>query len=70
MKVFLKIDNMGTYTGNNGKVYGTIVMGTQEWLSENLAETKWRNGTDIPIETNDAAWAALTTGARCSYDNV
>ena len=59
----------GTYTGNDGKVYRTICIGTQEWLADNLAETKYRDGSDIPIVTDNAAWAALTTGARCAYDN-
>jgi uncharacterized protein (TIGR02145 family) len=57
----------GTYTGNDGHVYTTICIGTQEWMSENLIETKYRNNDDIPVVTNNAAWAALTAGARCSY---
>ena len=60
---------MGTYTGNDGKVYRTICIGTQEWLADNLCETLYRDGTPIPEVTDNAAWAALTTGARCSYDN-
>lgn len=32
----------GTYTGNDGKIYRTICIGTQEWLADNLAETKYR----------------------------
>lgn len=59
----------GTYTGNDGKVYRTICIGTQEWLADNLAETKYRNGDDIPIVTDNASWAALVTGAMCYYDN-
>lgn len=59
----------GTYTGNDGKVYRTICIGTQEWLADNLAETKYSNGDDIPVVTDNAAWAALTTGAMCWYDN-
>ena len=59
----------GTYTGNDGKVYRTICIGTQEWLADNLAETKYRNGDTIPEVTDNAAWAALTTGALCAYDN-
>jgi uncharacterized protein (TIGR02145 family) len=58
----------GTYTGNDGKVYKTICIGTQEWLSENLAETRFRDGTPIPGPTfTDAEWAALTTSAYCIY---
>jgi uncharacterized protein (TIGR02145 family) len=59
----------GTYTGNDGKVYRTICIGTQEWLSENLAETKYRNGDPIPEVTDNAAWAALTTAGMCAYNN-
>jgi len=65
----LEIGETGTYTGNDGRVYRTICIGTQEWLADNLAETKYRNGDTIPEVTNNAAWAALTTGALCAYDN-
>jgi len=59
----------GLYTGNDGKVYRTICIGTQEWVADNLNETKYRNGDVIPIVTDATAWAALSTGARCSYNN-
>ena len=61
---------IGTYVGNDGKVYRTICIGTQEWLADNLCETPYRDGTPIPEVTDNAAWAALSTGARCSYDNL
>ena len=60
---------IGSYIGNDGKVYPTICIGTQEWLSCNLAETKYRDGSDIPTVTDNTAWAALTTGAKCAYNN-
>jgi len=56
----------GTYTGNDGKVHGTICIGTQEWLSENLKETQYRTHSLIPI-VQDMTWYALSTGARCYY---
>ena len=59
----------GTYTGNDGKIYRTICIGTQEWVADNLAETKYRTGEDIPEVTGIAAWAALVTGAWCYYNN-
>lgn len=59
----------GTYTGNDGKVYPTICIGAQEWMANNLAETKYRNGDLIPEVTGNAAWQALTTGAMCAYNN-
>lgn len=65
----------GTYIGNDGKVYRTICIGTQEWLADNLAETKFRNGDTIPfaggngINFTNAEWAALTTAGCCPYNN-
>lgn len=67
----------GTYTGNDGKVYRTICIGTQEWLADNLCETGFRNGDIIPWHGADPAnyftnaeWAALTTAGCCAYDNT
>jgi len=59
----------GTYVGNDGRIYNTICIGTQEWLSENLAETKYRDGSAIPEVTNNTVWSNLITGALCAYDN-
>jgi len=59
----------GTYTGNDGKVYRTICIDTQEWVADNLAETKYRNGEDIPEVIDNAAWQALLTGAYCEYQS-
>ena len=59
----------GTYTGNDGKVYRTICIGTQEWLADNLIETQYRNGDSIPEVTDNTAWINLTTGALCAYNN-
>lgn len=60
----------GTYVGNDGKRVRTICIGTQEWLADNLSETKYRNGDEIPTETGTTAWANLTTGAKCAYGNA
>lgn len=59
----------GTYTGNDGKTYRTICIGTQEWIADNLVETQYRNGDTIPTVTDDTTWSNLTTGAKCAYDN-
>ncbi|GEM_PF-3255479 len=57
------------YTGNDGRQYRTVKIGTQVWMAENLAETKYRDGTAIPNITDATTWAADSTGARCAYDN-
>lgn len=59
----------GTYIGNDGKIYRTICIGTQEIVADNLAETRYRNGDAIPEVTTNAAWIALKTGALCAYNN-
>ena len=59
----------GTMTGNDGTVYETKCIGTQEWITKNLCETKYRNGDLIPVVTNPITWIGLTTGAMCAYDN-
>lgn len=57
------------FTGIDGKIYRTVKIGNQVWLADNLAETKYRNLTDIPEVTGDSDWIALTTGALCAYNN-
>jgi hypothetical protein len=59
----------GTYVGNDGKTYDTICIGTQEWVSQNLTETKYRDLSDIPNVTAQSTWNGLTTGAYCIYNN-
>jgi len=59
-----------TMIGNDGRIYPTIKIGDQVWISCNLAETKYLDGSSIPIVTGDTVWSGLTSyGARCSYDN-
>jgi uncharacterized protein (TIGR02145 family) len=60
---------LATYTGNDGKTYTTVKIGTQVWMAENLKETKYRNGNDIPQIVNYDSWDALTTGAWCWFNN-
>jgi len=41
----------------------------QNWSIINLNSATYSDGTLIPEVTNPAAWAALTTGAWCYYNN-
>ncbi len=56
-------------TDQQGNVYKTIVIGTQEWMAENLKSTIYRNGDPIANITNATQWTGLTTGAWCHYNN-
>jgi uncharacterized protein (TIGR02145 family) len=46
-----------------------VTIGTQIWNSTNLDVTNYRDGTPIPQVTDPTAWANLTTGAWCYYNN-
>ncbi len=46
-----------------------VTIGTQIWQSTNLDVTTYRDGTPIPQVTDPTAWAGLTTGAWCYYNN-
>ena len=77
-------NSSGTYYGDNrifktyyntvsdyeGNTYGTVLIGTQEWMAENLKTTHYRNGTAIgyPGSDNDA-WKNNTEGAYAWYEN-
>ena len=47
----------------------TIQIGTQVWSTLNLNEGHFRNGDVIPEIQDASAWANLTIGAWCHYDN-
>jgi uncharacterized protein (TIGR02145 family) len=60
----------GSATDYNGNSYKPVTLGTQTWFAENLKTTTYNDGTTIPNVTDGTAWAALTTGAQCDYDNT
>jgi uncharacterized protein (TIGR02145 family) len=46
-----------------------VTIGLQIWSACNLDVTTYRNGDTIPQVSDPTAWAALTTGAWCYYNN-
>jgi len=46
-----------------------VKIGTQTWTSKNLDVATYRNGDAIPQVQDKKAWAKLTTGAWCYYEN-
>jgi uncharacterized protein (TIGR02145 family) len=61
-------------TGSNitdieGTVYGTVTIGTQIWLTENLATTRFNDNTSIPLITEQTAWNTLKSAGYCWYNN-
>jgi len=53
----------------DGNTYNTVKIGNQVWIKENVAVTHYNNGDSIPEVTDNAAWASLSTGALCAYNN-
>jgi len=49
--------------------YSSTSICCQSWMTKDLNVSTYRNGDVIPKVTNNAEWAALTTGAYCYYNN-
>ncbi len=64
-----KEDPSDTMTDRDGNVYTSVTIGTQVWMVENLKTTKYNDGTDIPLVTDDTEWANLNTPGYCWYNN-
>jgi uncharacterized protein (TIGR02145 family) len=56
-------------TDTEGNVYNTIVIGTQEWMAENLKTTKFNDGASITLMTNNQDWYNTVNPAYSWYDN-
>jgi len=57
----------------DGKVYKTVVIGTQTWMAENLNVDRFRNGDLIPHAKTDEEWQKAKDNkqpAWCYLDNV
>ena len=59
----------GSMTDQEGNSYATVVIGTQEWMAENLRSSTYANGDTIPKVANANQWTQLTTGAWVHYGN-
>lgn len=51
----------GSVTDIDGNEYKTVMIGSQEWIAENLRTTKYDDGTPIPLIIDDDEWSTLKT---------
>jgi uncharacterized protein (TIGR02145 family) len=49
--------------------YYSVTIGTQTWLQENLKTTHYKDGTAIPLVTDNTAWKNLASPGYCWYNN-
>jgi uncharacterized protein (TIGR02145 family) len=65
----------GVYSKGNGvtdvegNVYTSFIINGQEWMQQNLAVTKYRNGDSIPTGLSNTYWQNTTSGAFAIYNN-
>jgi uncharacterized protein (TIGR02145 family) len=60
----------GTMTDQEGNLYKTIVIGTQEWMAENLNTSIYRNGDAIATNLENSNWENTITGAWAYQNNI
>ena len=59
------LENKATVEDIDGNNYSTIKIGAQVWMVENLATTKYRDGTSIFSVGDDNRWSVIASGAYC-----
>ncbi len=59
----------GTVTDIDGNVYKTVIINGKEWMAENLRVTKFTDGTEISLVTENTEWNTTVDPAYCWYEN-
>jgi len=53
----------------DGNTYQTVIIGSQQWMAENLKVTKYNDGKAIKNIEADEEWRYTDTAGWCYYDN-
>lgn len=61
--------NLNKVTDIDGNVYGTVVIGEQEWMLENLKTTRYNNGIAVPNVPDITEWRHIDAPAYVWYEN-
>jgi uncharacterized protein (TIGR02145 family) len=56
-------------TDQEGDAFTSVIIGPQEWMSQNLSVATYSDGSLIPQVTDGNLWSNLTTGAWCWLNN-
>ncbi len=65
----ISVTTTSNVTDVENRTYHTVNIGTQVWLMENLATTKFNDGSPIPQITSQPTWDNLSTPAFCWFNN-
>jgi len=53
----------------DGNIYSFVTIGSQVWMVENLKTTKFNDGTDITLITDNTEWRNATAAGYCWHGN-
>ena len=53
----------------DNNLYYSVTIGTQTWMQKNLKTTHYKDGTGIPLVTDNTEWKNLSAPGYCWYDN-
>jgi uncharacterized protein (TIGR02145 family) len=54
----------------DGNFYTSIIINSQEWMQQNLAVSRFRNGDSISNDLDDSSWFNTSTGAYTIYNSL
>ena len=57
--------NLLTVTDVDGNRYDMVIIGSQNWMAQNLRTTRYQDGTSITTGLSTADWSSTTSGAYC-----
>jgi uncharacterized protein (TIGR02145 family) len=66
-KIFNQSLTYGSVTDIDGNIYKTIQIGTQTWMAENLETTKYNDGTQITLISDQQTWTEIYTSHAPAY---
>lgn len=62
-------NNPTTVTDVNGNTYSFVKIGSQTWMTKNLAATSYNDGSPIQYVPDANEWLTIDAPAYCWYDN-